>query len=61
LCGSLVTDLDVSEIAQKYGGGGHKAAAGADVKGKLNEVFEQVLADTKMSMSHVKETIEGSR
>jgi len=61
LCGSLATDLDVSEIAQKYGGGGHKAAAGADVKGKLNEVLEQVLADTKMSMNHVSKTIEGSR
>jgi len=61
LCGSLATDLDVSEIAQKYGGGGHKAAAGADVKGKLNEVLEKVLADTKISMNHVKETVEESR
>ena len=61
LCGSLATDLDVSEIAQKFGGGGHKAAAGADVKGKLNEVLGKVLADTKISMNHVKETIEESR
>ncbi len=61
LCGSLATDLDVSEIAQKFGGGGHKAAAGADVKGKLNEVLEKVLADTKISMNRVKASIEGGR
>jgi phosphoesterase RecJ-like protein len=58
LCGSLPTDLDVSDIAQKYGGGGHKAAAGADVKGDLNEVIEKVVADTKISMNHVKNTLE---
>jgi phosphoesterase RecJ-like protein len=58
LCGSLLPDLDVSELAQKYGGGGHKAAAGADVKGKLNDVLIKVLADTKLSMSHVKNTVE---
>jgi phosphoesterase RecJ-like protein len=50
LCGSLPTDLDVSEIAQKFKGGGHKAAAGADVKGKLDEVLKEVLALTRMSM-----------
>jgi bifunctional oligoribonuclease and PAP phosphatase NrnA len=61
LCGSLATELDVSEIAQKFGGGGHKAAAGADVKGKLNEVLEKVLAETKLSMNQVKETIDEIR
>ena len=53
LCGSLSTDLDVSEIAQKFGGGGHKAAAGADLKGKLEEIVEQVLSDTRISMKKV--------
>jgi phosphoesterase RecJ-like protein len=48
LCGSLPTDLDVSEIAQKFKGGGHKAAAGADVKGKLDEVLTEVLAITRI-------------
>ena len=43
LCSSADSDLDVSEIAQKFGGGGHKAAAGADVKGKLDEVLVKVL------------------
>jgi len=51
LCGSLPTDLDVSEIAQKFGGGGHKAAAGADVKGKLDEVLIEVLNDTRIFMN----------
>jgi phosphoesterase RecJ-like protein len=58
LCGSSETELDVSEIAQKFGGGGHKAAAGADVQGKLDEVLLKVLAETKLSMDHVKEPSE---
>jgi phosphoesterase RecJ-like protein len=58
LCGSSETELDVSDIAQKFGGGGHKAAAGADVEGKLDEVLVKVLADTQLSMNHVKEPIE---
>jgi phosphoesterase RecJ-like protein len=57
LCGSVETNIDVSAIAQKFGGGGHKAAAGADVKGNLDDVLAIVLADTKLSMNHVKETI----
>ncbi len=47
LCGSMPTDLNVSEIAQKFGGGGHKAAAGADVKGQLNEVLVRALTFTQ--------------
>lgn len=57
LCGSIETDLDVSEIAQKFGGGGHKAAAGADVQGKLDEVLAKALADTKNTMNQVKDSI----
>ncbi len=60
LCGSEETDLDVSEIAQLFDGGGHKAAAGADVEGKLNEVLKKVLTQTQLSMNHVKEPIEGN-
>jgi phosphoesterase RecJ-like protein len=51
LCGSLPTNMDVSEIAQKFGGGGHKAAAGADVKGRLDEVLIEVLNDTRIFMN----------
>jgi phosphoesterase RecJ-like protein len=57
LCGSSETELDVSEIAQIFGGGGHKAASGADVKGKLDEILVKVLADTRSSMNKVKEPI----
>jgi phosphoesterase RecJ-like protein len=61
LCNNADPDLDVSEIAQKFRGGGHKAAAGADVKGKLDAVLVQVLENTKISMNHVRATIEKIR
>jgi len=35
--------FDVSEIAVKFGGGGHLAAAGAQIPGTLEEVIEKVL------------------
>lgn len=52
LCGSLPSELNVSDIALKFGGGGHKAAAGADVKGSLAEVLDEVLAYTRICMNH---------
>ncbi len=61
LCNDADPDLDVSDIAQRFGGGGHKAAAGADVKGKLDEVLVTVLEETKISLNHVKATIEKIR
>jgi len=36
--------LDASEICRELGGGGHKAAAGATVKGTLEEVKSQILS-----------------
>jgi phosphoesterase RecJ-like protein len=36
--------LDVSKLAERYGGGGHKLASGAMVKGELPAVREEVLA-----------------
>lgn len=38
---------DVSQIAIHFGGGGHKAAAGASVQGSLDAVTEKVLRTTK--------------
>lgn len=38
--------LDVSGIAFEFGGGGHAAAAGADVTGSLEEVKDRVLEQT---------------
>ncbi len=37
-------DVDVAELAQRFGGGGHKKAAGASLEGSMAEVQEQVLA-----------------
>ena len=38
-------DLDCNEIAQKFGGGGHRAAAGAFQEGTLDEVRGRVLPE----------------
>ena len=37
-------DVDVSALAKKMGGGGHKKAAGFSVVGTINEVLEKILA-----------------
>lgn len=39
--------IDVSGIASSFGGGGHAAAAGADVKGSLDDVQKHVILETK--------------
>lgn len=39
--------FDVAQIAQQFGGGGHKAAAGATIDGDLDEVRQAVLKTTK--------------
>ncbi len=39
--------IDVSQIAVQFGGGGHKAASGADIPGNLEEVREKVLNATR--------------
>jgi phosphoesterase RecJ-like protein len=38
---------DVSQVAARFGGGGHRAAAGAEVSGSLSEVQSQVLSATR--------------
>lgn len=42
--------VDCSRLAEKYGGGGHKAAAGAFVKGPLAEVQPLVLDAVRAAM-----------
>jgi phosphoesterase RecJ-like protein len=42
---------DVSEIAYQFGGGGHKAASGALIKGKLKDVIHDVLRATKQVLT----------
>jgi phosphoesterase RecJ-like protein len=44
--------LDVSKLAQSFGGGGHVSAAGATVKGTLEEVEAKVVSATKAMMSN---------
>lgn len=44
---ALEDGIDVSPIAKQFGGGGHAAAAGADIPGALNEVQPLVLKTTR--------------
>lgn len=39
--------IDVSNIAFEFGGGGHAAAAGADIEGTLEEVQNRVIIETE--------------
>jgi phosphoesterase RecJ-like protein len=39
--------LDVSQIAFSFGGGGHPAAAGAEIQGELDEVRQNVIQATR--------------
>jgi bifunctional oligoribonuclease and PAP phosphatase NrnA len=39
--------LDVAQVAQQFGGGGHQAASGAEIDGELAEVQEKVLSTTR--------------
>jgi phosphoesterase RecJ-like protein len=43
----LKPDVDVSQIACHFDGGGHKAASGAELSGSLPEVRERVLQATR--------------
>ena len=38
---------DVAKVAAKFGGGGHRAAAGATIKGSLDEIKDRVLCATR--------------
>ena len=43
--------LDVSKLAERYGGGGHKLASGAFVKGELPAAREQVVAAVEAALA----------
>jgi len=45
--------VDVNAIASKFGGGGHKAAAGARIEGDPAGVQDQVLAEIKLALDAV--------
>jgi bifunctional oligoribonuclease and PAP phosphatase NrnA len=40
-------EYDVSDLASKFGGGGHRNAAGAEIPGTLDDVQERVLLATR--------------
>jgi len=44
---ALEQGVDVSTVAKQFGGGGHAAAAGADLPGALSEIQPLVLGKTK--------------
>lgn len=43
--------IDVAQIALQFGGGGHAAAAGADISGSLGSVQKQVLDATRAMLA----------
>ncbi len=45
--------IDVSKVALDFGGGGHKAAAGAQLEGTLDEVQEKVLRATRALLANL--------
>lgn len=48
-----IPGVDVSKIAVQFGGGGHPAAAGADIPGTLNDIQKKVLDTTReLLISH---------
>lgn len=44
---ALEPGVDVSPVAKHFKGGGHAAAAGADIEGSLSEVQKEVLSKTR--------------
>jgi len=49
---ALQPGIDVSKVAKQFGGGGHAAAAGADIAGSLEEVQPRVLQATREMLNH---------
>ena len=48
---ALEPGIDVSQVAKHFNGGGHAAAAGADIPGGLNEIQPLVLKTTQEMLS----------
>lgn len=42
--------FDVAQVAVQFGGGGHKPAAGAEIKGNLEQVQKDVIEATKLAL-----------
>lgn len=48
------SNTDVSKIAQQFGGGGHPAAAGAEIQMPLNSAIDKVLKETQKYQENIK-------
>ena len=51
-----VEGVDVSKLAREFGGGGHKAAAGADVEGNLQSIQENVINSSERYLKELRST-----
>jgi phosphoesterase RecJ-like protein len=51
-----VEGVDVSKLAREFGGGGHKAAAGADVEGNLHTIQENVIISSERYLKELGST-----
>jgi len=45
------TEVDVAQIAERFGGGGHKQAAGATLSGPLNAAIQQALEAMRSALA----------
>ena len=43
----VMGDVNVAEIAQNFGGGGHVKAAGCNLFGEIDEVIDKILDEIK--------------
>ena len=43
-------DVDVSLIAQKFGGGGHKKAAGVTMNGNIRDIIDKISAEIELQL-----------
>ncbi len=53
---ALENGIDVSKVAKHFNGGGHAAAAGADIPGKLSEIQPLVLKTTREMLGFIEST-----
>jgi len=44
-------DVDVADLAHRFGGGGHKRAAGASLEGSIADVQRQVLGAARQYLA----------
>ncbi len=49
--GADIPDIDVAAIAQGFGGGGHRRAAGARLTGALDQVQDRVIAQVEAALT----------